>query len=160
MAWKDDLERVLNRYYKEQMTTDAVVCMFSAIRNTNRVIAGHNDESVGVGVLQMLVDLTYGMENNAFFRVANAQIWPLFQAAVNAYVDSLTYADEAAQTPESDQKRRMELQGKAVSARDVIIEVALAALRIEQGGGVYRERSRAMRDELSALDDDAFEVAK
>lgn len=152
-TWQEDLEKVLNRYYKEKATTACVVAMYSSIRTSYRMIAGKDDAITRAGVLQMLVDLTYGLDYNPFFMAYAARIKPVFYTAVNSYIDSLVYMDEDAGIPDSASSAKIELRHKVISCKNAIHELATFALLCEQGGGNYRSMSRSMRDDLINIED-------
>ena len=153
LTWQEELEKVLNRYYKEKATTACVMAMYSSIRTSYRMIAGKDDPLTRAGVLQMLVDLTYGLHFNPFYMAYSSRINPVFYIAVNAYIDSLVYMDEDSGVPDSAMTAKIELRHKVISCKNAIHELALFCLMCEQGGGNYRSLSRQMRDDLINIED-------
>ena len=149
--WRNDLTRALNSYYASEATTQAVVSMYSAIRTTARALAEVNDEETRSGQAQMLIDLTFGLDTNPLMMNYRQQIWPIFQAAVNAYLSSMGYMEKAADN--QNQREQIDLRTKAIATKTMIHEVALMALMCEQGGPAYLSKATQMRDDLMAIED-------
>lgn len=153
MADKDKLYKVLDRYYKNQSTTAAVMAMYGAINSTTNVLNGDMSDENKIGVGQMLVDLTMGLQTNPFFMQFGQTLMPVFQMAVNAYVDHLEYFEKDRNTyPNVDDARMIETRSRILACSYVKHEIALAALLCEQGAGVLRQNSVALRDALIDLE--------
>lgn len=147
-AWQTELQELLKSYYIEESTYQAVLTMYQAIDTAHRCLADKVDYDARLGVLRMLIDLTYGLEANPFMMMHRFRMWPLFQAAVNAFVDSLDYADEDASVDDKDMSLKVDLRHKAIATQGYMHEVALMALLCEQGAASYRVKSKDFRNKL------------
>lgn len=146
---QDRLRAVLTQYYKEPATVDAVLAMYNAIEATTAVLTQDvsNDDRVAVG--QMLFDMSTGLSTNPFMAQYGTRIVPVFQAAVNAYLDHLHYFDDDQRSlPGMSEDRTVDIRSRLLVCAAVKHEVALSALLCEQGGSVLRSKSRQLRDAL------------
>lgn len=150
MATRDEkLRAVLGEFYKEAATTDAVVAMYNAIDATTDVLTDNVTVASRIAVGQMLFDMSTGLATNPFMARYGARVMPVFQSAVNAYLDHLNYFDEDQKTlPNMDEASTIDRRSRIIICASVKHEIALAALLCEQGGAVLRANSRRMRDLL------------
>lgn len=149
MGWRDKVGPVVQEHLKTEGAQVAVMAMYGAINSTTAVLTGDLSDENKIGVGQMLVDLSYGLHTNPFMMEFGSRMWPVFQTAVNAYVDHLEYieSDNATRGNAGDEATA-EIRSRVLSCSYVKHEIALAALLCEQGGSKLREKSRAFRDAL------------
>lgn len=150
---ENKLRYVLSQYYKEDATTSAVVAMYNAIDATTAVLTKEVDTAARIGVAQMLFDMSTGLATNPFMMQYGSRMAPVFQAAVNAYLDHLDYYDEDQKSlPHMDTGRTMDIRSRILTCSYVKHEIALAALLCEQGGAALRSMSRRLRDALIEME--------
>jgi hypothetical protein len=152
MAWEQNLRAVLERYLTTESAIDAVLVMNRALYTLNETLTGRNDEAQRSAVVLMMIDHVVGLEANPFLIMHRHRIWPLYTAALNAYLDALTYVSEDADlssvSGDARTDARIDLRSKAMGCKQVAHEIALAALLWEQGASTHRRKSREMRDAL------------
>lgn len=139
MAWHQETETVLKRFLSDP-AADAALTLFSAFYTAERITSGKVDEESKGGVIRMLVGLTYGLPNNAWFRQHGAAVMPVFAVSVNAWLDACQYFLEGPAGV-----------AKGVTTRAVIMEVASACLVADKGIVEARKTSRQLRDQLAAV---------
>lgn len=154
MADPDKLRALLAGYLNNQSAIEAVVAMYGAIDSTTAVLNGDLSEKRRIGVGQMLVNLTMGLQTNPFYIQFASQMTPVFQMAVNAYLDHLEYFDKDQQAyPSMSNEENIKLRSRLLTCHYVKHEIALAALLCEQGAGTLREKSVTLRDALIELEE-------
>ena len=144
-------DAVLDKYLETKGAAEAVSAMYRSLDTTSKALReGVGDDATKTGVGQMLVDLTIGLQTNPFMAQYGGRIWPVFHAAVNAYLDHFEYIHTDA-TQQLTESQRIDVRARTLACSYVKHEIALAALLCEQGGGALRSKSRKMRDELIEL---------
>lgn len=147
------LRETLSKIYKEDATTDAVVAMYNAIDSTTAVLEGDLSDENKIGVAQALFDMSTGLATNAFMAAYGARIMPVFQTAVNAYLDHLNYFEQDQKTyADMSNPEVIENRSRLLTCAYVKHEIALTALLCEQGAGALRAKSRELRDQLIDLE--------
>lgn len=139
MGWHAQIESVLKRYLSEP-AADVALTLMSAFYTAERIGAGKIDEESKGGVIRMLVGLTYGLNSNGWWRQHGGSVWPVFQTAVNAWLDACQYMTEGKPS-----------EAKAAMTRGVVMEVASAVLLADKRISDARAVSRNLRDELAAV---------
>lgn len=139
MTWRQQILAVLKVHMSES-AAEAAAALLGAFYATERICAGKTDEQAKGAVMQMLVDLTFGLPSNGWWKQNGAFVMPVFATAVNAWMDSLVYF-----TMGKDK------EPYAISTRAVIMEVASACLLVDKGVVQTREHSRLLRDQLAAV---------
>lgn len=138
--WREQVRGVTGRYMSEA-AAEAATALVSAFHTAERIAGGDTSEHTRQQAVRMLVDLTFGLALNEWFRQHQGFVMPVFMTAMNAWLDAMEYAAQP-----DDVSR-----GKAILARAVVVEVAVAALLADKGAAVGRGLSREMRDELMAI---------
>jgi hypothetical protein len=131
--------------------------MNRSLRTVSEALQGKNDDAHRSAVAVMLLEHVSGFEANPFMVMHRHRVWPVYAAAVNAYFDGLAYVtDDAqlgAQLSDTDTDKRIDLRSKALACKQLLHEVAVTVLLWEQGASVHRQKSRALRDALMAVEE-------
>jgi peptidoglycan hydrolase-like protein with peptidoglycan-binding domain len=148
VVWTDAIKRVLGDHLSPA-AADACFALLAAMRTTEEVLAGRLDDSVKQGVVQMLVDLTYGLQFNPFWQKAAPLVQPVFTASVVAWFDSMRYAERA--TNARTDAIRGDAGAKAFATKNTIFEVAMAVFLADKGPGAVARDGVRFRDALAGV---------
>lgn len=142
-VWQDSVQRVLKEHLSEAAAA-ACFALLSALRTTEEVLSGRTDDAVKQGVVQMLVDLTYGLQFNPFWQKAAPLVQPVFTAAIVAWFDSMRYGERALSQPRDN-------GAKAFATKNVIFEVAMMVFLADKGPNAVSKDGVRFRDALAAV---------
>ena len=145
-AWADQTNKVLREHLSEPAAA-ACFALLSAMRTVEEVLSGKGtDDDVKRGVVQMLVDLSYGLQFNPFWQKAAPLVQPVFTAAIVAWFDSMRYG-ERAMADRTDNGHG----AKAFATKNVIFEVAMMVFLADKGPNAVSGEGVRFRDALASI---------
>jgi hypothetical protein len=154
LPWHVVVRDVLVKHFEDnEAAIECVIALYSAIRATHHCLIDKVDGNIRYSVVKMLSDFALALPMNPFYIRHQAFMAPVFATAVNAWFDSGIYMEKEFELPNAQAERKMELRVRAVSSRNAIYEIALAALYCAKAGQYRREQGFALRQDLMDLED-------
>lgn len=135
MNWRERLRGDIESYFIGEGASHVVAALLSSVHTAEQVLAGRSDDDVRVGMAQLMIDFTVGLNSNPFWLKHSGYIMPVFSTGVSAWMDSMAYLD--AKTPED--------RVAFIATRNAMTEVAMAVLFCDQGAKGVREKGTDLR---------------
>jgi hypothetical protein len=147
MSWINGYENVVRAYVDDPNAVAVAKALVGAPYFTSRVMRDDVDETVKLGLNQMLVDFTIGLAENPFWQKNSTFLMPVYVVALSTWLASFDFIIKG--TTEKDQMA-------LISARNTLADVAVAVLHCHKGPAEVQRTGNQMRQRIVDLGDVAI----
>lgn len=135
MKWRDRLETDLEDYIDDPAARAVIFALVGSVRTAERVLAGKDDDETRVGMAQLMLDFTIGLNSNPFWMRHSSYLMPVFATATSAWLDSFSYIEA----------KSGEDRAAFITTRNIMAEVAVAVLFCSDGAKGVRDNGAKVR---------------
>lgn len=147
--YADRLVTILQKYIKNPEAVVVALSLHNSIRSARKVLLGEASDEAKFGVMTMLTDMSLVLPANTFWQRYGASVLPVFNVAVNGFLDSVKLMDfESRLPPQAD---RVELRVRIMALQFLVWEVPVAILYCDRNPVDARKLASDLRQDLQNL---------